>query len=443
MEKSSLGGTKTKNIFYPGDEKEVLRQGELSVFKLENGLEVILFMQSSISIVAVDIWYKVGSRDEQPGKSGFAHLFEHMMFEGSKNVGKAQHMKLINDVGGMVNGSTSQDRTNYWEVIPSNQLELALWLEADRMRSLDLSQKNFDNQRATVKEERRQRIDNQPYMRVLYELKDELAYINFPYKHSIIGSMTDLDNASLDDVRNFHEIYYKPNNAVLTIAGDIELNRTMDLIKKYFSDIKPGVKIPSVDLYEPLQSEEKKEIYLDPFAPFPAVVSAYHIPGRNHPDFYALEMLEKVILNGESSRLYRSMVEENQLALHVLGGNDGKVGPALFFIFAQAHPAHTVNELLSAINFEMEQLAENGISTTEFDKAKNKIKSEWISRRESVRIVADYLCMYATVFERPELFYNELKRFDTLTPTKLQNVAKRYFKPTNRLTIEVHPKRKV
>lgn len=416
--------------------------GKIAAFKLENGLEVVFLKKMTNPIVAVDIWYKVGSRNEKPGKSGFAHLFEHMMFEGSENVGKAEHMKLINDIGGMVNGSTNQDRTNYWEVVPSNQLELALWLEADRMRSLNLSRENFENQRATVKEERRQRIDNQPYMPALYEVKDEVAYSNFAYKHSVIGSMEDLDNASLEDVQNFHETYYKPNNAVLAIVGNFEVKKALELTKKYFENISHGNHIPSVDLVEPPQKEEKREQVYDPFAPFPAVIQAFHVPGRTHSDFYAMELIEKILVDGESSRLYRTLVEENQSALHIIGGNDGKLGPALFFVFAQVHPRHHIDDLKAALKFEFRRLASEGVSEEELKKAKSKVRSEWISRDESTRSIADYLCMYTTVFGNPEFYFKELERFNRISVKDIQDTVKRYFQPKNGVTIDVIPQKK-
>jgi len=410
--------------------------------KLENGLDVILMRREGVPVVAVDIWYKVGSRNEKPGKSGFAHLFEHMMFEGSENVGKAEHIKLINDVGGMVNGSTSQDRTNYWEVVPANQLELALFLEADRMRSLKLNQENFENQRDTVKEERRQRIDNQPYMRVLYELKDEVAYTNYAYKHSVIGSMNDLDRATLEDVREFHDLYYRPNNAVLAIVGEIDIDQTLRLVRRYFENISQGPPIPPVDLTEPEQTQEKKRVYTDTFAPFPATLISYHVPERTHPDFYVLEIIEKILLDGESSRMYRKIVEENQSALHILGGLDGKFGPGLFFVFAQVHPASNIGQLLEDIFEEFERIKNEAVNQDELQKAKNKIMSDWVSKKEMVRTIADNLCMYTALFNDPELFFSEISRFQKISVEDVQQVAHRYFNSKNRTVLEVYPDRK-
>jgi predicted Zn-dependent peptidase len=419
------------------------REKKVVGLQLPNGLQVILYKNHRTPIVAVDLWYKVGSKNELPGKSGFAHLFEHMMFEGSENVEKAQHMKLINDVGGMVNGSTTQDRTNYWEIVPSNQLELALWLEADRMRSLKVNQENFENQRSTVKEERRLRVDNQPYMRILYELKDEVAYQNFPYQHSVIGSMEDLDRATLDDVKQFHDLYYRPNNAVLAIAGDFEMLPAQEMLYQYFGDIQSGQKIPAVDLTEPALKKETRYNYQDPFAPFPALSISYKTPERTHPDYPVFEILEKLLCDGESSRFYATLVEQQQLALHVLAGKDGKFGPGLFFVFAQLHPQKELKNMEQSIQNIFEDVSKNGVSTTELSKAKNKIKAEYVSYQETVRSLADLFCMYTTLYENPNQFFNESETYDSITNEQIKAVAQKYIVPGNCSIIEVYPANKV
>jgi len=407
---------------------------------LPNGLQVVMIKKHETPVVAVDIWYKVGSKDERPGKSGFAHLFEHMMFQGSENVGKAEHMKLINDVGGMVNGSTSQDRTNYWQVVPANQLELALWLEADRMNSLKVNLENFENQRSTVKEERRLRIDNQPYMRVLYELKDEVAYTNFAYKHSVIGSMEDLDRASLKEVKDFHDIYYRPNNAVLSIVGDFSVKAATSLVKKHFGSIPAGKSVPETDLSQPRSRQEIRYNYEDPFAPLPALMVSYIIPERTHPDFYALGLLEKILFDGESSSFYSTLIEDRQLALHMFGGNDGKFGPGLFFVFAQLHPQKDLADLEKTIQEEFRRIRTTGISEAELEKAKNKVKADFISQRETVRYLADLMCLYTTLYQDPEQFFREIRIFEAVTWENIQQVAQKYLTPENRSVIEIYPK---
>lgn len=415
-------------------------ENTLNGLVLPNGLRVVMIKKSETPVVAVDIWYKVGSRDEKPGKSGFAHLFEHMMFQGSENVGKAEHMKMINDVGGMVNGSTSQDRTNYFQVVPANQMELALWLEAERMRSLRINLENFENQRSTVKEERRLRIDNQPYMRVLYELKDEVAYTNFAYKHSVIGSMEDLDRASLQDVKDFHDLYYRPNNAVLSVVGDFSVVETTRLLQEHFGSIPAGESVPGSDLTEPDFRKENRHNYQDPFAPFPALMVSYLIPERTHPDFYALELLEKILFDGESSRFYRSLIEDRQLALHMFGGNDGKFGPALFFIFAQLHPGKDLHDLEKSVQKEFESICSSKVSSTELEKAKNKVRTDFISQEETVRSLADLLCLYTTIYEDPSKLFRELRSFEQVTVEDLQQAASRYFIPEKKSVIEIYPR---
>ena len=408
-------------------------------YQLKNGLTVLLLPDNSHPVVAVDLWYKVGSKNEEPGKSGFAHLFEHMMFEGSENVGKAQHLRIVSDVGGSVNGSTSHDRTNYWEVVPANQLELVLWLEADRMRSLDLSEKNFRNQRETVKEERRQRIDNQPYVPVLFELKDELAFDTYPYKHSLIGSMEDLDRARLEDVRAFHDLYYRPNNAILSVVGDFELERARGLIERYFAPIPAGPAVTPLVVQEPPQTAERRREYRDPFAPYPAYLVAYRVPGRTHPDFYPLSLLEKILFDGESSRLQHRLIEEKQLALHLMGGRDGKFDLALFFAFAQIQPGHSLQEIELEIERELRQVQEQGVADREIQKAKNKIKAEFVAHLETARGRADHLCFYEMVFGDAALLFRELERFLSVRKEEVIEVARRYLVKSNRSVIEIVP----
>lgn len=417
-------------------------EGEIFRLQLENGLDVVLLKDLSVPIVAVDLWYKVGSKNEQPGKSGFAHLFEHMMFQGSQNVGKAEHMKLIEDVGGWMNGSTSKDRTNYYEVVPANQLRLALWLEADRMRSLNLNQENFENQRATVKEERRQRVDNAPYAPVFYELLDELTYQNWAYKHSVIGSMQDLDNATLEDVIAFHDRFYKPNNAVLSIVGSCSASEALEMVREYFEDIPAGNHIAAVDLAEPPQTQERRMEFADKFAPLPAYACSFHIPPMGEKDYYALEVIEKILMDGESSRLYRRLVEEKQAALHLFGGVDSRMGPSIFMFFAQITPGHSIAEVEQLFENELTDLRNEPISNRELQKAKNKLKAENAARMEKVHTRADLLCNYTTIFDDPNLLYHELDRYLEITPDDIRRAAEKYLVRENRNVIEVLSKGK-
>lgn len=414
-------------------------EGEILRLKLTNGLDVVFMKDSSAPLVAVNLWYKVGSKDEKPGKSGFAHLFEHMMFQGSRNVGKAEHMKLIDDVGGWMNGSTSKDRTNYYEVVPSNQLRLALWLEADRMKALDVNQENFENQRSTVKEERRLRIDNAPYAPVFYELLDEFAYQNWAYKHSVMGSMEDLDNAALADVIDFHKTFYSPDNAVLAIVGNFQAEEAVQLVKEYFGDIPAGNHRATIDLSEPQQTAEKRMTWQDKFAPLPAYVCAYHMPPYGEKDYYILELIEKILFDGESSRLYRRLIEDQQAALRLFGGVDSKIGPNIFMAYAQIAPNHSLAEIESIIETELERLTDEPVSERELQKVKNKFKADYISSLEKVHFKADQLCKYTMVFDDPNLFYRELDRYLERTAADIQTAAKVYFTRENRSVIEIVP----
>ncbi|MEM1417111.1 MAG: pitrilysin family protein, partial [Myxococcota bacterium] len=287
---------------------------------LDNGLRIVLSPDRTVPTVAIAVYYDVGSRNEVEGRSGFAHLFEHMMFQGSANVGKAEHIALVTNRGGSMNGTTSEDRTNYFETLPSNELALGLWLEADRMRSLAITAENFENQRQTVKEERRQRVDNQPYAASSLRI-NELAFGDYwPYAHSVIGDMRDLDAATLDDVQAFFDAYYKPNNAVLSLAGDFDSAEALAMVEQYFGDIASGPVPP----FEPApiqpQTAERFEVMPDPLAELPAFHVAYHIPPSREADHYPLELLSLVLGDGESSRLYQALVKESEICQSIYVG---------------------------------------------------------------------------------------------------------------------------
>ncbi len=270
---------------------------DFSETRLENGLRVIIAPDHSAPVFAIAVAYDVGLRNERPGRTGFAHLFEHMMFQGSENVGKGEHFILIMNNGGGMNGTTSEDRTNYFEILPKNQLDLALYLESDRMRALDVNQANLDNQRNAVQEERRLGIDNRPYGKSYLEI-DNLAYDNFAYKHSVIGSMADLDAASLDDVKDFFRSYYAPNNACLALVGDLDPETALEKVKKYFGTIPSQPLQPEANLAEPGHYGERRETIVDPLARLPMIFLAYHIPRGNTPENYALQVLENILGTG-------------------------------------------------------------------------------------------------------------------------------------------------
>ncbi|HQU71806.1 MAG: insulinase family protein [Calditrichaeota bacterium] len=421
--------------------KEAAARGRQNIrrHRLENGLEVLLLPGSYAPLVAVDIWYRVGSRNETPGKSGFAHLFEHMMFQGSANVGKAEHMKLITDVGGSVNASTSKERTNYYAVVPKNQLPLALWLEADRMRSLAVTRENFENELAAVKEERRLRVDNAPYGPVMFELLDELFYREWPYKHSLIGSMADLNQATFEDITAFHERFYRPANAILALAGDFDPEATLQLIETYFGDIPAGEAPPHADFHESPRREEARMEVADRFAPLPAIAQAYHIPPYGHADYPAIELLEKILFDGESARMNRRLIEKEQTALHLFGGSDGKMGPGMFQIFAQLNPNVSPQQLEASIAEEIDRVCREDISENELLKTGNQMRADLVSRMEQVLNQAEMMCLYTMAFDDPGRLFEEEESYQKVTAADIRRVANQYLRPENRVVIHVMP----
>jgi predicted Zn-dependent peptidase len=376
-------------------------------------------------IYGIDVAYNTGSRNERPGRTGFAHLFEHMMFEGSKNVGKGEHYLLVMNNGGNMNGTTNNDRTTYYESLPKNQLDLGLFLESDRMRSLNVTQANLDNQRHAVQEERRLSIDNQPYGKAYLDI-DNLAYDNFAYKHSVIGEMSDLDAADLQDVKDFFRVYYAPNNAVLTLVGDLDPAETMEKVKKYFADIPSQPAPPSVDLSEPLHYGERSEIIMDPLARAPMLVMAYHIPQGNAPDFYALEVLEHVLGSGQSSRLYQHLVKEKQFATEVQVQADKRRGPGLLYVTVFLRPGVKPEDAEKVVRDDIAAVQKDGITAQELEKSRLQFLRENIQSRQSDLYTSIKIGDYAVNFDDPKLINTVVDRFDAVTAEQVKAAAQKY-----------------
>ena len=328
---------------------------QFSDTKLKNGLRVIISEDHSTPVFAVAVNYNVGSRDERKGRTGFAHLFEHMMFKGSANVGAGEHPHLIFSNGGSMNGTTNKDRTLYYEIMPANQLDLPLFLEADRMRSLDITAANLDNQRNAVQEERRLGVDNQPYGRT-FELRDELAFDNPAYKHSVIGSMADLSAATVDDVASFFKMYYAPNNAVLSIVGDVDTKATLEKVRKHFESIPSQPPPPAVDIAEPTQKEERRTTIEDGLARLTRLDMVYKTPPSSSPDDDALRVLATVLSSGRSSRFFENIVRQKELASNVFAGGGESRGPNLFSVVSTVNPGKSVADLEAAIEAEIERV---------------------------------------------------------------------------------------
>jgi predicted Zn-dependent peptidase len=407
-------------------------------FRLDNGLRVVVSIERSAPVVAVAVYYDVGSRDEVEGRTGFAHLFEHMMFEGSENVGKFEHIRTVQRVGGVVNGTTSTDRTNYYEAVPSHYLDLVLWLEADRMRSLQVTAENFENQRQTVKEERRQTYDNQPYAKAFLRL-NELAYRNFGYAHSTIGEMADLDAAPLEAVQEFFRTYYAPNNAVLSIAGDVDFDDVRARVAERFGSIpaRPAPARPNLD--EPPQTAEKVERMTDPLAALPAFLVAWHIPPARSPDAYALELLSTALGDGKSSRLNRRLVDRERLAQRVSFERDERRGPDLMGAWVVCQPGREPAAVRDALYDEIDSVARDGIEERELQKAKNRVRARFIFGLQSAMQRAQRLAEYAMYFGDAELLRHELARYDPVRGEDVRRVAAAYLTRENRTCLEIVP----
>src|SRR5258708_27968084 len=324
-------------------------------FKLDNGLRINLSEDHSAPTYALSITYNVGSHDEKKGRTGFAHLFEHMMYQGSENVGKGEHFILVQNNGGDMNGTTTEDRTNYFEAFPANQLDLGLYLEADRMRSLVINQANLDNQRNAVQEERRLGVDNQPYGKS-FEAIDDTAYDNFANKHSVIGSMEDLNAASVQDVQDFFPVYYAPNNAVLTLVGAFKSDEAMAKIKQYFGGIPSQPNPPSPDLAEPKQKGERRKTLEDAFAQTPRIDIFFKIPQGNTDDWFALSVLARTLGSGQASRLYQSLAKDKELAVNVFCRTAEHRGPSTFDLIVLPRPGKDLKEVEKAAYAEIEKM---------------------------------------------------------------------------------------
>ena len=407
--------------------------------KLKNGLRVIISEDHTAPTFSVAVNYFVGSADEKARRTGFAHLFEHMMFKGSENVGPGEHPALIFSNGGNMNGTTNNDRTLYYETLPANQLELALFLEGDRMRSLDINKLNLDNQKGAVQEERRLRVDNQPYGQT-FEKTGEQAYDNPAYKHSVIGSMEDLTAASVDDVATFFKTYYAPNNAVLSIVGDVDTKKTMALIEKYFGTIarQPDPKRP--DLTEPPHTAERRSTIEDSLARLPRLDIAWIAPPSGSPDSAALDVLSDVLSSGRSSRVNQVIVREKQLATGAGIFSADSRGPGLFSAFASVAPGKNPADVEAAIYEEIEKVKNGPIADWEIEKAHNGARRQQAAGATSTLQRAVQLGEYAMFFNDPNLINTRTEKILKVTAADVQRVAKKYLTKENRSVIVTVPK---
>jgi zinc protease len=406
---------------------------------LPNGVTVVLLEDHSTPIVHVQIWYHVGSKDERPGRTGFAHLFEHLMFNGSKNVQPGDHASLVASVGGMTNASTTDDVTVFWDTVPAQYLPLVLWLEADRMASLRIDKEAFERERQVVKEERRMRVENQPYG-ALAELIYRHAFTVHPYRHITIGSMADLDAASVDDVREFYRTYYVPGNATLALVGDFDPKQAMALITQYVGAVPRSDRpVPRDIPAEPEQKQERR-VSLTENWPLPVVAVAYHVPFDGHPDSYPLQVASKLLSDGQSSRIYRTLVYEKGMALAAYGGGNIVEDPNLFFAVAVVQPGHGTDEVERALLGELDRLRDEPVTERELQRVKNQLARDFILGRESNRQKAAQLA-HAIVIHKGDATKadGDFDVFMGTTAADVQRVARQYFTPENRTVLTILP----
>jgi zinc protease len=438
-----LAGAALLALTAPATAAEALKvtppQLEVQESKLANGMRVLMYEDHSVPVANVQVWYHVGSKDERKGRSGFAHLFEHIMFKGSANLGPEEHKNYISSIGGRYNATTDFDRTLYFQTFPSNYLERVLWMEADRMRSLDVSEENFKSERDVVKEERRLRVDNPPFGR-LFEVVLANTYSAHPYRIHPIGSMADLDAATIEDVRAFHRTYYVPENATLVVAGDFAPGQVKAWVEKYFGNIPKGAQpIPRDIPKEPAQTAERRTVDYHANTPLPAVVLTFHVPEEGTPDIYALEVASNILSAGESSRLYRRLVYDKQIAVSAGGQAIVLEDPGVFFFFSILQAGQKAEDSEKELLAEIARLQSEAVSADELAKSKNQIISGLVFGRQTVMDKADAIGHAAVLLGDTSLVNRQLAEYQKVTAADVQRVAKTYFIPGNRTVVYMLP----
>ena len=418
--------------------------------KLPNGLGVVVSENHTAPVVVVEVMYRIGFRIEPKNRTGFAHLFEHLMFQGSEHVGKFEHVRIVNENGGLLNGSTRFDHTNYFEVMPSNALELAMWLEADRMRSLKITPENLQNQKDVVSEEVRVNVLNQPYGAFEWLGLPQKANTNWYNAHNFYGDLSDLQAATLDDVKTFFETYYAPNNAVLVVTGDATPDEVMKLAETHFGSIHSRSLPPRPDIGEPPQTAEKSFAETDKLAKTPAVAFGYHLPERMTKDFFALSLLDPLLVGDESAKLYEALIKENQVASQVAGGfnyglgnNFDYNGPMLYTFRVDYRPGTKSADVLKIVDRVISAVQEHGVTEEELKQAKVNFRSSFLENLEGGIIPgfgrADLLAALALYDDNPNRINTILSDLDKITIIDVRDAARRYLVPANRTIIDRVP----
>lgn len=412
---------------------------EFTEFTLKNGLHVILHKDSTKPIVAVTMMYHVGSKNEDPERTGFAHFFEHLLFEGTENIGRGEYDKYVQNAGGSLNANTTFDRTFYYELLPSNQLELGLWLESERLLHAKVEEVGVETQREVVKEERRQRVDNQPYGSVIEEILKR-SFKKHPYRWSVIGSLDHLNQAKIEEFRQFYKDFYVPNNAVLSIAGDLNLKKTKKLVKKYFGDIPKGTKpIYRPNIVEPPQKEEIRDVVYDNVQ-LPGVIMSYRSPPQGTDDYYAMGMLVTLLSDGESSRFNKYVKNEKQLAVFAGVFPVPMEDPGISVMFNIANAGVKAEDLEAAVDEEIAKVQKDLVDEDEFQKLKNQMETELTFQNGRLAGIAENLANYHMYFGSADLINTEINRYAKVTREDIRRVARKYLTKENRVVLYYLPK---
>ncbi|MGB1296156.1 MAG: M16 family metallopeptidase [Flavobacteriales bacterium] len=411
---------------------------EFSEFDLDNGLHVILHQDNSAPVVTTAVMYHVGAKNEDPERTGFAHFFEHLLFEGTKNIGRGKWFDIVSQNGGSNNANTTDDRTYYYEVFPSNALEVGLWMESERMLHPVIDQVGVDTQNEVVKEEKRLRVDNQPYGSFLAEVKKNL-FIKHPYRWATIGSMAHLDAATLDEFQTFNKTYYSPNNAVLVVAGDFQTKEATELIKKYFSAIPKGTPVVQPKIEEAPITETIKAEYQDPNIQIPAIVAAYRTPSMKEKDAYVLDMISSLLSDGKSSRLFKKVVDTKKMALQIGAFNVSQEDYGMYVIYGLPMGENTTDDLLVEIDEEIEILKKELISDEDYQKLQNKMENQFVNSNASIEGIAHSLANYYMLFEDVNLINNQIEIYRSITKEDIKTVANKYLNANQRLLLDYLP----
>lgn len=417
----------------------IAQEVEFTEYDLDNGLHVILHQDKTAPVVTTSVMYHVGAKNEDPERTGFAHFFEHLLFEGTENIEKGSWFKVVSSNGGSNNANTTDDRTYYYESFPSNNLELGLWLESERMLHPIIDQKGVDTQNEVVKEEKRLRVDNAPYGQILAEVKRNL-YSKHPYRWATIGSMDHLDAATLEEFRAFNDKYYVPNNATIVVAGDINIPETKKMIQDYFGPIPKGAPVERINIKEEPITEQINATYEDPNIQLPAIVTAYRTPSMKDKDAYVLDMISSVLSDGKSSRLYKKLVDEQKQALQIGAFNISQEDYGQYIIFGIPLGDTKLETLLEEADEEIQKLQSELISEREFEKLQNTFENRFVNSNSSVAGIASSLATYHMLYGDTNLINKEIEIYRSVTREDIQRVANEYLNKNQRLVLKYLPK---